>query len=684
VRAHLPHALDPNPDSDNIKKAEWVNGELVCTEIDADNGNEAMCVYPTGNPAQDAANIQWAVGIMYPQHLMTNPAYAAWFAVCDPETGSNPADPICLTPEPPYIPDPAYSTIWSGVASGGTVLLKAHKYNEPTNYTAFNLDGYSVNIQNDVTIRGEKLSSTWGNDWSETTSGNTNFTTPSGSIVSDRAVIYGGGKTEILFGFLPYPTGAMYMEQQKNLTVEGLRFDHSVYSNISIYSSAEVAIHDNVVTNSQLGFWFFGLLNWCFAFTELYNPFLGFPPVAGPISIEHNLIDQIGDDGTASNELLSGIHCFNVSVEHANVDHNTVRNCPSFGMFLDGICETPDSELWVRYNDISQRDYGITPGPARWALVCAGPYNAHVIDNTMSVSQGPPTPAPTTEEEGGLYSNAIDFTGVKNSEIRGNNIHMEKRAVEDRPDFVAQAIAIDGSGSIALEDQNVIVDDNTITGNPLYPPDWVIAVGHVYSREEDHTNIQIINNDFSGITAGVAQVLFGPKVYESLVQGNEFGPLAEGGEAGILCLGDSNTIYNNEFGNSGIIGIKNGGSQVCVKLAAEEDNFGAILNLPANNFVKEQGNYPVGTGGAKFQILDAWAELFEHGDIPPYPQPGDELPNRIVGHDQGTIAEQYAENPGIGQFVRQLRPHVTPVQSYVKFGPKPEGWPEGEPWPPGQ
>lgn len=586
----------------------------------------------------------------------------------DPSEPIGPANPIQLSPAG-----------YDYGAGGGTVLLKAHKYNDQTDYTVFNFEENSVNIRNNVIIQGEKLSSTWGNGWSETSPGNVEFTTPDPdeTVISDRTVIYGGGKTEFIMGWLNYATGGLHLELQKDLTVDGLRFDNSLFSSISINSSAEVAIRDNVATNSRPSPSLSGFTDWSINFTEVYGIYLGFPHpgIAGPINIEHNLIDQIGDDEPSATGVWRDAVNFSTisSPLTATINQNTIRNCPSDGIWIHQAFGTPGSELWITNNDISQRDYGITPGPSRWPIICALTINTHITDNTLSVLEGAP---------GSFYSNAINFTGGTDSEIRGNTIYMEKREVED-PNFVAQAIAIDGNGGDNL---NVTVEGNTITGNPDYPPDWAIAVGHWNSFLNNHTNIPVIGNDLSGITVTGAQISFGPGVNGSRVQDNLIGPLTPGFfGAGVLCAGDSNTIYNNEFGNSGIMGLKSGGFQVCVQLLAIIDfGTGALLDLPADNFVKEQGNYPVGTGGAKFQVLDAWA-FFYNLDPSQIPTTGtDSLPNRVVGHDQETLADQYTENPGIGQLVKGLQPHVTPVQNRLNFGPKPEGWPEGEPWPPGQ
>jgi hypothetical protein len=461
----------PNPDPINI---EGESGSVVSS-----GQEDNIWVYPTGDASKDPVNIQYA---------------------CD---NVRPGGKVRLMAGPRWNPH--------GKASNPNVQI------------AFNLGDSYIDIKEDVIIRGEKLpGSHFGNDWNEDLSANKDFSVPGGTIKSDRAVIYGGGTT--LGGF--YHVGTIHMEQQNKLTVEGLRFEKSRFSSVSIYSSEDVDISNNVITNVQVeNSPFFGPTHWSFCFSGFYKRYLGFPHpgIAGPINIKHNMIDQLGPDVDVPDEWRDAIMFFFAdSPLMATIDYNTIQNTPAEAIFLFYAFNTPGSELKITNNEITQRDYGITPGPHRWAIVVAGSQsfpaqNVQIVDNTMSVSEGPQSPD---------YSNVINLTGVKDIEIRGNTIHIEKRV-----GVLAQAIGLDGPhGGV----ENTIIEDNTISGNP----DYAVAVGHKYGINDTHSLNQIIGNDYTGIYDEDVMIILGPSTSNNTV--TEPGPDIDCGD--IVDCGVNNNV----------------------------------------------------------------------------------------------------------------------------------------------
>jgi parallel beta-helix repeat protein len=301
-------------------------------------------------------------------------------------------------------------------------------------------------------------------------------------------------------------------------------------------------------------------------------------------------------------------------IENGIISNNNITNCGQRGIHMYGRSKKGPKNCTVSGNTITN----------------CGRQGVHM--------QNSPDTTITGNQLESIQQKSIDLSGSPRCTVSGNAITNGTQI----------AIYVKSSDDCPVSSNNItnINDNCPITGNTLTQVSKNgIDVGW------DSTNCTVQGNTITNV--GWSGIFISRDASNCAVSDNIFNEVH--GSAGIDCKGDSNTFYNNDFGNSGIMGLKNGGTQVCVLLSARVDN-GIITAIPANNFVKEQGNYPVGTGAAKFQILDAWADLFEHGDIPPYPAAGDELPNRIVGHDQGTLAQQYTENPGIGQLISALNP----------------------------
>jgi hypothetical protein len=145
---------------------------------------------------------------------------------------------------------------------------------------------------------------------------------------------------------------------------------------------------------------------------------------------------------------------------------------------------------------------------------------------------------------------------------------------------------------------------STFVGNTLLGP---YAVADVYLRAEAGDNY------------------FGADGRNGL-PGNIFGPLTPGGIAGIVDNGQNNSFVNNDYTQSGILGLRSS-ENVCVWLTSSTS--GAL--------VFESGSFPRGTGGASEQVVDQG------------------MANRVVGHRANELAAQEGVRPGIGQRLKAIK-----------------------------
>jgi len=201
------------------------------------------------------------------------------------------------------------------------------------------------------------------------------------------------------------------------------------------------------------------------------------------------------------------------------------------------------------------------------------------------------------------------------------------------PDNLAECNIISGEGSVGVETQPIVAPALGLVGNLV--------------------NSELSYNDLSDFEASLAHFRLMDGTDANYISKNLIGTLSEGGSAGVLNFGDDNTVAQNEFGESGILGLRDDpDGQVCVKLAVGVDEEDNIVSIPEGNTVFEQGNYPNGTGGAKYQILDGQRVVCEVTN-PPAICDGS-TPNNVVGHPSDVVAQQEGVNPGVGQLISEL------------------------------
>jgi hypothetical protein len=129
-----------------------------------------------------------------------------------------------------------------------------------------------------------------------------------------------------------------------------------------------------------------------------------------------------------------------------------------------------------------------------------------------------------------------------------------------------------------------------------------------------------IANRLSGFTADTAQVSVDGEARDNRFSGNVFGHVdLDMAVAGVSCDGRSNAFVENDYRQSGIPGWRVPASSVgCLYLSGTS----------RENTVIESGNFPLGTGGARYQCQDAGTD------------------NRIAGLEAGRTAD-----PGIGEVI---------------------------------
>jgi hypothetical protein len=150
----------------------------------------------------------------------------------------------------------------------------------------------------------------------------------------------------------------------------------------------------------------------------------------------------------------------------------------------------------------------------------------------------------------------------------------------------------------------------------------------------------------------------------SIITGNEFINITE---LGINVDGDSNIVEANEFELSNLTGLKGNGN-VCILLpAALNLATGQVEGLAEDNYVKEQGNFPAGTGGALMQVLDGRRLFCEEN-------PSAEIcdgsaPNRVIGHPVDAVEQQKAAYSNILEKVTIAHDQEFPDYYHYFFAP---------------
>jgi hypothetical protein len=217
------------------------------------------------------------------------------------------------------------NAIQEAVDNYTNVILKAHKLNEPTNYTAFNLG--VVDVSNDY-IAGYVRMNQGVNVQGESKSGF--YTTPEGpgSLHSDRTVIYGGGAAETIIGEeeeSPDPWAAFNLTNlmgSGDIVVDNLMFYKSGHggvlgklcygatiSNNIIKEIIPLPVFYNVQEAREQGYQYFVVLSLGISFSSLFgfeNQGFQIPYIEGDIIIEGNEIDHSNLSATAKTGIFIG------------------------------------------------------------------------------------------------------------------------------------------------------------------------------------------------------------------------------------------------------------------------------------------------------------------------------------------------------------------------------------------
>jgi hypothetical protein len=170
----------------------------------------------------------------------------------------------------------------------------------------------------------------------------------------------------------------------------------------------------------------------------------------------------------------------------------------------------------------------------------------------------------------------------------------------------------------------------------------VIEVGQgILLSDADQCSVNppsiVSNNIIENASVGIRIALD-----NSTVTGNDFINITE---VGILVVKDSNVIERNEFRQSNLTGLKGNGKPCVILGMLVVGDTGELINMAEDNYVKEQGDFPTGSGGALFQVLDGSRLVCEAADAPPYCT--DSIPNRVIGHPADTAEQQKGVYPNI-------------------------------------
>jgi hypothetical protein len=195
------------------------------------------------------------------------------------------------------------------------------------------------------------------------------------------------------------------------------------------------------------------------------------------------------------------------------------------------------------------------------------------------------------------YDSACSIGTVSHNTVIGNYHFLHLFNSGSGGTIESNSFECSGGGLASLYFMNssdVMVKGNTFTGSVS-----MAGIG----LAGNSTNIVLIGNDMSNLTAGVVQILVEPGCQNNLFTQNVIGSLAPGGLAGISCSGDNNDIIRNDYTLSGIPGLTTGAAP-CVWLANSYDpDTGDLIAEPENNLVFEPDGLPPGTTVTE-QVLD--------------------------------------------------------------------------------
>ena len=394
--------------------------------------------------------------------------------------------------------------------------------------------------------------------------------------------------------------------------------------------------------------------------------------INGTINIEGNTCD-----GTAGTVKRSGPTALKDNLSKflasfwtnaaMNIKYNTISNTTMVGISLFEFSKN----IQVENNAISLNPLTTGMYIENYGIVASGrgmnkllnlplrlPTNGalSIKDNTISVN------GTGTAGEAGIAFKGITEGGVT---ILNNNITVNPNA--RLTSLTGGILVVPVTYGVPNIDTNLchLLADSRIEGNTIK------GTGNfgifLYGASEGNT---ILNNDLSLFKADAsyattgAQILLDRLTKNNVVSSNRIGTLGTfnptplpipPAPAGVLCLGDSNEIAYNDFKtSSGIMGLKTS-EKVCVYLAEGINLTGGIISLPNDNFVKEQGDYPIGTGGATFQVIDRQRVICDKADPPGIcATEVPSTPNRVVGLPSDFLAQQEGAHPGIGQLVKAL------------------------------
>jgi len=203
------------------------------------------------------------------------------------------------------------------------------------------------------------------------------------------------------------------------------------------------------------------------------------------------------------------------------------------------------------------------------------------------------------------------------------------------------------SGTVLFKDNELDVDCNRLA--KLQGNDHVFEsnklVGYcdyagIYLDRSSYSNIS--RNDLSELSAKYTQVDVDVNSSNNILTENIFGSInPPDGWATVICRGDYISILRNDYRQTGVLGLK------------YSDQMNVWLSVDSSeNLVFESGNFPEGTGGAKYQVRDD--------------NQASTSSNRVVGHNQETYQSQEYDNSGIGQRLQALNDEITAIEAELR------------------
>lgn len=335
------------------------------------------------------------------------------------------------------------------------------------------------------------------------------------------------------------------------------------------------------------------------------------------VTIENNEIDILGDDSSSDPVVTPGDYSSYYNLVHhsvciwvadstspqAIIRDNILKNAPDSAVYAGGFINQAASRVLIDGNVMSQR--------------AIDQYDKSAIDAVVQTGKHFFGWSPTLE-------------------VTDNKIYSE----ED-------------SAFMSLGGGGLIFKNNTVAG----AGETAVALAATAKFFAPViSDIQIMGNDLTGFTSDKVQISLLGEVNDSSITDNSIGPLGPMGTAGIYVMGNRNTVEGNNFSQSGIMGLKDGGQVPSVAIWPAYDPFdNSYVGLSGANFIKEQGNFVPGTGAATFQVFD-FPTLYCSEWMPSSPDCSGFEPNRVVGHPADVFNQLEDANPGIGQYMKSLKP----------------------------